>query len=63
MNFSFSVIMLNKVWDATKWTVETARGAAVTLASPNAPIPESQLHARMPARPWTAGEWVGFTQY
>ena len=47
-----------KVLESIKWTAETVRGAAVTLASPNAPIPESALHPRMPARPWTAQEYV-----
>lgn len=53
-------MVFEKVWAASKWTAETARGAAVTLVSPNAPIPESALHPRMPARPWTAAEWVGY---
>uniref|UniRef100_A0A7E4VPT8 COX6C domain-containing protein n=1 Tax=Panagrellus redivivus TaxID=6233 RepID=A0A7E4VPT8_PANRE len=56
-------MVVSKVWEATKWTAETVRGAAVVLASPNAPVPESQLHPRMPARPWTAGEWVRMTSW
>uniref|UniRef100_A0AC35FFP0 Uncharacterized protein n=1 Tax=Panagrolaimus sp. PS1159 TaxID=55785 RepID=A0AC35FFP0_9BILA len=47
-----------KIYEATKWSGETIRGAALVLASPNAPIPPSMLHQRMPARPWTAAEWL-----
>uniref|UniRef100_A0AC34F6B5 Uncharacterized protein n=1 Tax=Panagrolaimus sp. ES5 TaxID=591445 RepID=A0AC34F6B5_9BILA len=51
-------MVFHKVWEATKWTAETARGAAYVLASPGQPIPDSKLHPRMPARPWTAAEWL-----
>lgn len=55
-------MVFHKVWEATKWTAETARGAAYVLASPGQPIPDSKLHPRMPARPWTAAEWVCFVE-
>ncbi|KAI6216224.1 CRE-RIL-1 protein [Aphelenchoides fujianensis] len=56
-------MVVGKVVEAGKWTLETIRGAAVTLASPNAPIPETKLHPRMPARPWTAPEWFRMTSW
>jgi len=51
-------MVLSKLWNAGKWTAETVRGAAVVLASPNAPIPETKLHPRMPARPSTIPEFI-----
>ena len=51
-------MVIRKVVNGVKWTAETIRGAAVVLASPNAPIPPSQLHPRMMARPWLPGEWL-----
>ena len=51
---------LAKVFNAACWTAETIKGAAVTLASPNAPIPKTDLHPRMMARPFTAQEYVRF---
>ena len=47
-----------KLMNAAKWTGETLRGAVVVVASPNMKIPETKLHPRMPARPWTHAEWV-----
>uniref|UniRef100_A0A1I7Z8I5 Uncharacterized protein n=1 Tax=Steinernema glaseri TaxID=37863 RepID=A0A1I7Z8I5_9BILA len=50
-------MVIAKIFGAVKYTAETVKGAAVVLASPNAEIPASKLHPRMPARPWTAQEW------
>lgn len=50
--------MGSKIIDAVKYTAETVKGAVVVLFSPNAPIPASKLDPFMPARPWTAQEWV-----
>uniref|UniRef100_A0A0N5BNK6 Uncharacterized protein n=1 Tax=Strongyloides papillosus TaxID=174720 RepID=A0A0N5BNK6_STREA len=50
-------MVLPKVINAVKYTAETLKGAAVTLANPNAPIEQSKVIAhRMPARPFTMGE-------
>lgn len=51
-------MVVERIWNAGKWTAETVRGAVVVLFSPNAPIPSSKLHPRMMAMPWTPGEWV-----
>lgn len=52
-------MVVSRIVDTLKFTGETLKGAAITLASPNAPIPESKVIAnRMPARPFTAAEWV-----
>lgn len=53
-------MVFNKVWEGTKWTAETIRGAVVVLANPNAKIPPSELHPRMMAHPFTVAEWVRF---
>ncbi|GMT10734.1 hypothetical protein PFISCL1PPCAC_2031 [Pristionchus fissidentatus] len=47
-----------KILEAVKWSAETVKGAAVVLATPGAAVPESQLHPRMMARPWTAQEYI-----
>ncbi|CAO4380773.1 Protein CBR-RIL-1 [Caenorhabditis briggsae] len=51
-------MVVGKLFEAAKWTAETVKGAAVVVASPNAPIPATDLHPRMPARPWTAQEYL-----
>ncbi|TKR60374.1 hypothetical protein L596_027629 [Steinernema carpocapsae] len=51
-------MVIAKIFGAVKYTAETIKGAAVVLASPNAEIPASKLHPRMPARPWTGQEWL-----
>lgn len=53
-------MVLNKIWEGTKWTAETIRGAFIVLINPNAKIPPSELHPRMMAHPFTVGEWVYF---
>ncbi|GMR59143.1 hypothetical protein PMAYCL1PPCAC_29338 [Pristionchus mayeri] len=51
-------MVATKILEAVKWSAETVKGAAVVLATPNAPIPASQLHPRMMARPWTTQEYI-----
>ncbi|CAJ0578593.1 unnamed protein product, partial [Mesorhabditis spiculigera] len=51
-------MVVKAVYNAAAWTVETARGAVNVLISPNAPIPKTDLHPRMMARPWTAAEYL-----
>uniref|UniRef100_A0A1I7XK60 Uncharacterized protein n=1 Tax=Heterorhabditis bacteriophora TaxID=37862 RepID=A0A1I7XK60_HETBA len=51
-------MVVSKVFGAVKWTTETAKGAIQVLASPNNPVPATDLHPRMPARPWTVPEYI-----
>ncbi|KJH41082.1 hypothetical protein DICVIV_12946 [Dictyocaulus viviparus] len=51
-------MVLNKVVNAAKWTAETTIGAAQALANTKGPIPPTELHPRMPARPWTIPEYI-----
>jgi len=50
-------MVVDKIAAIGKSTFDTLRGAVVVLASPNAPIPATKLHPRMPPRPFTAPEW------
>lgn len=49
---------LEKVIEGGKWLTETMTGFAKAVASPNAPVPKTDLHPRLVARPWTAQEFV-----
>ncbi|KIH45138.1 hypothetical protein ANCDUO_24825 [Ancylostoma duodenale] len=51
-------MVVAKVFEAAKWTAETAVGAAQALANTKGPVPATDLHPRMPARPWTAQEYL-----
>lgn len=51
-------MVVGRIASYAKATAETLRGAAVVLVSPNAPIPATKLHPRMPPRPFTSAEWV-----
>lgn len=53
-------MVATKILEAVKWSAETVKGTALVLANPNAPVPASQLHPRMMARPWSAQEYVSF---
>uniref|UniRef100_A0A0K0EIL3 Uncharacterized protein n=1 Tax=Strongyloides stercoralis TaxID=6248 RepID=A0A0K0EIL3_STRER len=51
-------MVVSKVFDTLKYTGETLKGAAICLASPNAPVEKSKIIAsHMPARPFTPAEW------
>ncbi|WKY12104.1 hypothetical protein Q1695_003574 [Nippostrongylus brasiliensis] len=52
------VMVVAKVFEAAKWTAETAVGAVQAVANTKGPIPPTDLHPRMPARPWTAPEYL-----
>lgn len=56
-------MVATKILEAVKWSAETVKGTALVLAHPNAPVPASQLHPRMMARPWTAQEYVSLFIY
>ncbi|KAK6755268.1 hypothetical protein RB195_013940 [Necator americanus] len=51
-------MVVAKVFEAAKWTGETAVGAVQALANTKGPVPATDLHPRMPARPWTAPEYL-----
>ena len=51
-------MVVAKVLNAAKWTVETVKGAGIVLTSSHAPVPPTDLHPRMMARPWTFPEYV-----
>lgn len=50
--------MFMKIWNSTKYILETAKGTVVVLFSPNMKIPPTKMDAHMPPRPWTIAEWV-----
>uniref|UniRef100_A0A0N4ZSA8 Uncharacterized protein n=1 Tax=Parastrongyloides trichosuri TaxID=131310 RepID=A0A0N4ZSA8_PARTI len=51
-------MVVSKIFGALKYTGETAKGAVMVLANPNAPIEKSiVIPHRMPARPFTSAEW------
>ncbi|KHJ77732.1 hypothetical protein OESDEN_22648 [Oesophagostomum dentatum] len=47
-----------KALEAVKWTAETLVGAVKVVADTKSPVPKTDLHPRMPARPWTAQEYL-----
>ncbi|VDM62786.1 unnamed protein product [Angiostrongylus costaricensis] len=51
-------MVLSKVLGGAKWTAETVVGAVRAVANTKDPIPPTDLHPRMPARPWTAQEYL-----
>ncbi|PAV58854.1 hypothetical protein WR25_08859 isoform C [Diploscapter pachys] len=51
-------MVVAKVLNAAKWTVETVKGAGIVLTSSHAPVPPTDLHPRMMARPWTFPEYI-----
>ncbi|CAD5218526.1 unnamed protein product [Bursaphelenchus okinawaensis] len=51
-------MVVGKIVDLAKFTGGTIKGAALVLARPSDPIPETKLHPRMPARPFTTPEWL-----
>ncbi|VDK63233.1 unnamed protein product [Onchocerca ochengi] len=53
--------MLDKVVREVKWWGETFYGLAKVIASPNAPIPPTDIHPRQPAIPSTPAE--GFRSF
>lgn len=55
--------MLDKLVREAKWWGETFVGLAKVIASPNAPIPETDIHPRQPAIPSTPAERVSFDVY
>lgn len=55
--------MLDKVVRELKWWGETFIGLAKVIASPNTPIPPTDIHPRQPAIPSTPAESVGFKSF
>ncbi|VDM67472.1 unnamed protein product [Strongylus vulgaris] len=51
-------MVVAKIFEGAKWTAETLVGAGQALANTKGPVPATDLHPRMPARPWTAQEYL-----